>query len=1042
MSAYVEITFDNSDGRFATGNDEVVLRRTIGLKKDEYSLDRKNATRADVMNMLENAGFSRANPYYIVPQGRVTRITNMKDSERLDLLKSVAGTQAFTAKKEESQKIMNETNNKLAAIDSTFEQINERLQELEEEQEELRNFQEQDSEKRGIEYALFQREQEQLNQALAQIDDRRAGGIDDADENREKYSESEDNLARITEQLESLKQQMNAARAEKKQLEEERRDRAKQNAQVELEVNNLSAGQTAAQRTKSQRDNTLAQVRDQIQAIETELDGDVLPKFNSESQKEQNSKSQLDQAESRQQQLYAKQGRNARFRTKRERDDWLNAQINEANMALSRFKATRMQTAEGVVDDKKAIESLEKEITDLQTRIGGQGGNLADIEKDIQEAKENVEKLMDERKELWRKEAHFDTDTAAAQDQLRRAERTLSHMMDGNTSRGLDAIRRIKQQHNLEGCYGTLAELLDVSSHHVAIEAVAGSSLFHYVVDNDDTATRVLDQLNRERAGRVTFMPLNRLRPKSTVFPNASDMRPLMSLMKYDPKYEKAVQQVFGKAIICQNLTVASQYARTHGLSAVTPEGDRSDKKGALSGGYVDHKNSRLKATKAVAEAFEKFDQVKVEGNDLKKQIERIDQRITKAMGEVQKLEQRRNLERNNQGPLRQELQNKISLLGRRREELEAKQRQENTIANNVKSLSDQQAAHQAELATDFKKALTQAEENELVSLTGSIQNLRRQYSALAASRADIEAQKTDLEVRLNSNLRPQLRALESDEIALEGNAGSTVLDAKRRELQRLTKGLQNVEQQLRRIDRDLESKQSQANSLEGQEAETKRELDELAKAIERYQRRLEKSQQKRTVLLRARQECNDNIRELGMVPDDIKSKHRNADSDKLLKKLHKLNSSLKQFEASGLNRHAVEHYRKSQKSREELEDRRKELEKAKASIQNLIEVLDQRKDEAIERTFKQVSRAFSQIFTKLVPAGAGRLIIQRKSDKRGPDEEESDEEGGNRSSVEAYAGVGISVSFNSKHDDQQRIQQLSGGQKSKFSILTSHVAR
>lgn len=59
MSAYVEITFDNSDGRFATGNDEVVLRRTIGLKKDEYSLDRKNATRSDVMNMLENAGFSR-----------------------------------------------------------------------------------------------------------------------------------------------------------------------------------------------------------------------------------------------------------------------------------------------------------------------------------------------------------------------------------------------------------------------------------------------------------------------------------------------------------------------------------------------------------------------------------------------------------------------------------------------------------------------------------------------------------------------------------------------------------------------------------------------------------------------------------------------------------------------------------------------------------------------------------------------------------------------------------------------------------------------
>lgn len=71
MSAYVEIAFDNSDGRFPTGKDEVIIRRTIGLKKDEYSLDKKSSSKADVMNLLESAGFSKSNPYYIVPQGRV-----------------------------------------------------------------------------------------------------------------------------------------------------------------------------------------------------------------------------------------------------------------------------------------------------------------------------------------------------------------------------------------------------------------------------------------------------------------------------------------------------------------------------------------------------------------------------------------------------------------------------------------------------------------------------------------------------------------------------------------------------------------------------------------------------------------------------------------------------------------------------------------------------------------------------------------------------------------------------------------------------------
>ena len=68
----VEIVFDNSDNRFPTGHDEVILRRTIGLKKDEYSLDKKSASKADVMNLLESAGFSKSNPYYKVPQGRVS----------------------------------------------------------------------------------------------------------------------------------------------------------------------------------------------------------------------------------------------------------------------------------------------------------------------------------------------------------------------------------------------------------------------------------------------------------------------------------------------------------------------------------------------------------------------------------------------------------------------------------------------------------------------------------------------------------------------------------------------------------------------------------------------------------------------------------------------------------------------------------------------------------------------------------------------------------------------------------------------------------
>lgn len=134
------------------------------------------------------------------------------------------------------------------------------------------------------------------------------------------------------------------------------------------------------------------------------------------------------------------------------------------------------------------------------------------------------------------------------------------------------------------------------------------------------------------------------------------------------------------------------------------------------------------------------------------------------------------------------------------------------------------------------------------------------------------------------------------------------------------------------------------------------------------------------------------------------------------------------------MNKKAYEQYSNFTRQRDSLNKRRGELGTSYKSIQELIEVLDQRKDEAIERTFKQVSKEFASIFERLVPAGRGRLIIQRKSDRPNQPQPESGDESEDevgKDGVENYTGVGISVSFNSKHDEQQRIQQLSGGQKS-----------
>jgi len=161
-------------------------------------------------------------------------------------------------------------------------------------------------------------------------------------------------------------------------------------------------------------------------------------------------------------------------------------------------------------------------------------------------------------------------------------------------------------------------------------------------------------------------------------------------------------------------------------------------------------------------------------------------------------------------------------------------------------------------------------------------------------------------------------------------------------------------------------------------------------------------------------------------LPEEAFERYANAESKTITSRLKKVTEALKKYKH--VNKKAFEQYNNFTNQRDSLTKRRKELDDSQASIQELVEVLDQRKDEAIERTFKQVSKEFASIFERLVPAGRGRLIIQRKTDQRAREDDSEDE---NRESVENYTGVGISVSFNSKHDEQQRIQQLSGGQKS-----------
>ncbi|KAF8316702.1 RecF/RecN/SMC N terminal domain-containing protein [Cantharellus anzutake] len=429
LSAYVEIIFDNSDNRFPTGKDEVILRRTIGLKKDEYSLDKKSATKADVMNLLESAGFSRSNPYYIVPQGRITSLTNAKDHERLALLKEVAGTNVYENRRAESLKLMEETESKRSKIKESLTFIEERLQELEEEKEELKEYQEKDKERRCLEYAMYQRELGEVGQMLEEIEINRRKEIDDSNEKRNEFAAREKEIEVLKDRISSLESSLSVLALSKHGLTNEMQDLLKARTELECIIEDLGqAGQKGAARKKGLK-RELNEVEKQISGVETEL-MEVVPEWEDRVAKEKEARASLDRAQASLDTLYAKQGRISRFKSRTERDMFLRNEI-DAIAAHEKSQAqvkANMQTE--LTNTLKTIDELIRKGNEIEENLNERRGKLQEMQEEVNNLQHNLREKTEQRKEMWREDAKLSQLKNNAQQQLREAERNLASTMD------------------------------------------------------------------------------------------------------------------------------------------------------------------------------------------------------------------------------------------------------------------------------------------------------------------------------------------------------------------------------------------------------------------------------------------------------------------------------------------------------------------------------------------------------------------------------------------------------------------------------------
>jgi structural maintenance of chromosome 3 (chondroitin sulfate proteoglycan 6) len=242
----------------------------------------------------------------------------------------------------------------------------------------------------------------------------------------------------------------------------------------------------------------------------------------------------------------------------------------------------------------------------------------------------------------------------------------------------------------------------------------------------------------RERTGRVTFMPLNRLKPKNPVPPNADDAIPLLEKLRYDPTHAKAFQQVFGKTCVCRDLTVAAAYVKSHGINTITLDGDKVDRKGALTGGYYDIRRSRLEAVKNVASWRSKVATEDARSREVKAAILKLDQEIARVSGRIQVMSNQQKVARES----REGISAEITAVQREKERVDGRisklEEDAQELTGELRTLGTRVEAYRVELSSPMVQELSVEERNQIEEFSKDIEARQKLLVEMGKTKAEV----------------------------------------------------------------------------------------------------------------------------------------------------------------------------------------------------------------------------------------------------------------------------------------------------------------
>jgi len=971
--ASVIVTLDNQDGFIKDAGQEIKVERHIYRSGDsEYKIDGKKVRLRDIHDLFLDTGLGR-DSFSIISQGKVEEIFNSKPEERRAIFEEAAGVLKYKTRRKETESKLQQTQDNLDRLEDIIYELDNQIKPLEKQAATARKFMELDGQRKAI----------YLDVLVAQIQS-----------NKAELDLTEEELNQVQELLTGYYQKRQDLEEENQALKKKRHDLQAEMAKDQSSFMDLTSLISDLERKLALSKLETEQVALNQQEAQTRLAG-LDEKRNALIQEKEEKEANLSQLEENLAVNTKELNRlEAELVAFSDDPDQMIEQLRERFVTFLQEEADVSNQLTRIENDlensRQQTQKQEEQLESLKGQLASAKSKASEQELALKSAKEEVQSLLadyqtnakqeEEQKQAYQSQQNQLFDRLDSLKNKQAKAQSLENILK-NHSNFYAGVKSVLQEKNrLGGIIGAVSEHLTFDVHYqTALEIALGASSQHIIVEDEQAATKAIDFLKRNRAGRATFLPLTTIKARSisgqnqdVIASSPGFLGMADELVTFDAKHEAIFKNLLATTAIFDTVEHARDAARKvrYQVRMVTLDGTELRTGGSYTGGANRQNNSIF---------------IKPELEQLQKEI---------AQEEILLRQEEENLK---------SVQEALNTLSQTLETIKS-QGEQARIQEQGLYLAYQQTSQQVEEL----ETLLELQEKELNNLRGGDWQAEKEKCQERLSIIATEKQKLESEIeeiKSNKNAIQERYQNLQEKISQERLLKTEMLGQKRYEvadIERINNELENLNNEQEEIERLLQEKVDNLEKVDTellakQEAEAKSQKEEIQQGLIRKQfelddiegqlddiaSHLEQARQQQTRAEATKEKITDRLRYLqGQLTEEYQISYTEAlEQANQLEDLAVAEQKVKDLEKSirslgPVNLDAIEQFDEVHERLEFLNSQRDDILSAKNLLLETITEMNDEVKERFKSTFEAIRESFKVTFKQMFGGGQADLIL------------------------------------------------------------------